>query len=76
MLHKCMVRHTKLQVLGGEEVLQLPPKTEVDVPGELPASTLDCHLGVSIPCLLPAKTSTFQSVLATARGVSAATLGP
>lgn len=23
-----MVRHTKRQVLGGEEVLQLPPKTE------------------------------------------------
>lgn len=28
-----MVRHTKRQVLGGEEVLRLPPKTEEVVPG-------------------------------------------
>jgi hypothetical protein len=29
-----MIRHTKQQVLGGEEVLRLPPKTEETVPGE------------------------------------------
>jgi hypothetical protein len=29
-----MIRHTKRQVLGGEEVLRLPPKTEELVPGE------------------------------------------
>ncbi len=32
-LEHCMIRHTKLQVLGGEEVLTLPPKTEELVPG-------------------------------------------
>jgi len=30
-----MVRHTKKQELGGEQVLQLPPKTEELVPGKL-----------------------------------------
>ena len=30
---QCMVRHTKKQVLGGEEVLRLPPKTEGTVAG-------------------------------------------
>jgi len=30
-----MIRHTKLQVLGGEQVLQLPPKTEEVVAGEI-----------------------------------------
>jgi hypothetical protein len=30
-----MVRHTKKQVLGGEEVLRLPPKTEETVAGVL-----------------------------------------
>jgi len=34
VLKQLVVRHTKDQVLGGQEVLQLPPKTEVDVPGE------------------------------------------
>lgn len=29
-----MVRHTKKQVLGGEEVLRLPSKTEETVAGE------------------------------------------
>jgi len=29
-----MVRHTKKQVLGGEEVLRLPPKSEETIPGE------------------------------------------
>ncbi len=33
VLRACMIRHTKLQVLGGEEVLSLPPKTEELVPG-------------------------------------------
>ena len=33
-LGQCTVRHTKLQVLGGEEVLRLPPKTEELVEGE------------------------------------------
>jgi hypothetical protein len=33
-LGQTMVRHTKLQVLGGEEVLRLPPKTEETVAGE------------------------------------------
>ncbi|KAL0020479.1 hypothetical protein WJX77_009137 [Trebouxia sp. C0004] len=32
ILSQCMIRHTKLQVLGGEEVLQLPGKTENLVP--------------------------------------------
>jgi hypothetical protein len=34
LLERCMVRHTKRQVLGGQQVLQLPPKVEEDVPGE------------------------------------------
>ena len=33
-LGQCAVRHTKQQVLGGEEVLRLPPKTEELVEGE------------------------------------------
>lgn len=32
-LKQCMVRHTKNQVLSGEQVLQLPPKTEEDLAG-------------------------------------------
>ncbi|DBB09876.1 TPA: hypothetical protein ACH3X3_001489 [Trebouxia sp. C0006] len=32
VLSQCMIRHTKLQVLGGEEILQLPKKTEDLVP--------------------------------------------
>ena len=31
---QCMIRHVKKQELNGEVVLQLPPKTEEDVPGE------------------------------------------
>jgi SWI/SNF-related matrix-associated actin-dependent regulator of chromatin subfamily A3 len=34
VLGRMLIRHTKLQVLGGEEVLKLPPKTEELVPGE------------------------------------------
>jgi hypothetical protein len=37
MLDHSLVRHTKRQVLGGEEVLQLPPKTEELVPVTLTA---------------------------------------
>ena len=45
LLERCMVRHTKRQVLGGQQVLQLPPKVEEDVPGEtacLPACMHAC----------------------------------
>lgn len=32
-LRKVLIRHTKAQVLGGQAVLQLPPKTEELVAG-------------------------------------------
>lgn len=38
-LGQCMIRHTKRQQLGGEEVLNLPPLHQEDVAGE--ADTLD-----------------------------------
>ena len=38
-----MIRHTKQQVLGGEVVLQLPPKTEEDVAGEGGEGGCSCH---------------------------------
>jgi hypothetical protein len=33
-LGQCMIRHTKKQTLGGEEVLSLPPLQHDDVAGE------------------------------------------
>lgn len=35
VLHKTMIRHTKRQNIAGVQVLDLPPKTEEGVPGEL-----------------------------------------
>lgn len=34
LLKHLVVRHMKDQVLGEQAVLQLPPKTQADVPGE------------------------------------------
>ena len=52
LLERCMVRHTKRQVLGGQQVLQLPPKVEEDVPGEtacLPACMHATRLRLRTP---------------------------
>lgn len=38
VLRRVMIRHTKQQVIAGEEVLKLPPKTEELVPGKAVAS--------------------------------------
>lgn len=45
-LGQTMIRHTKLQVLGGEEVLKLPPKTEELVPGEPRKTALNCGMPI------------------------------
>ncbi|KAI3434920.1 hypothetical protein D9Q98_002974 [Chlorella vulgaris] len=42
-LGQTMIRHTKQQVLGGEEVLRLPPKTEETVPVVLTASEQEMY---------------------------------
>jgi hypothetical protein len=36
-MRTCLVRHTKMQTLEGEQVLQLPPKTETSVAVQLTA---------------------------------------
>ncbi|GAX72705.1 hypothetical protein CEUSTIGMA_g161.t1 [Chlamydomonas eustigma] len=45
-LKECMIRHTKQQVLGGEQVLQLPPKTEEDLPVSLTTTEKALYLRV------------------------------
>ena len=44
-LGRTLIRHTKRQVLGGEEVLTLPPKTEEEVPGERAWGGCECVWG-------------------------------
>ncbi|KAG1670539.1 hypothetical protein FOA52_015404 [Chlamydomonas sp. UWO 241] len=50
-MRTCLVRHTKLQTLEGEQVLQLPPKTETDVSVQLTpeeqALYLEVHTEIS-----------------------------
>lgn len=55
VLSKTLIRHTKQQNLGGQEVLQLPPKTETAVPGALrcaPARVRAEHVMAAV-CGLP-----------------------
>lgn len=42
VLHKTLIRHTKRQVIAGVQVLDLPPKTEETVPGELKGGACAC----------------------------------
>ncbi|DBA72541.1 TPA: hypothetical protein ACH3X2_010298 [Trebouxia sp. C0005] len=46
ILGRCMIRHTKLQVLGGEEVLKLPPKTEELLPLNLTSAEQQLYMHV------------------------------
>ena len=53
VLSKTMIRHTKKQNLGGQEVLQLPPKTETAVPGAAPATRACGVRGTGLAWLQP-----------------------
>lgn len=48
MIDTLLIRHTKKQVLGGEAVLQLPPKTVELVPGglQLVIDGLSCEVKI------------------------------
>ncbi len=48
-LGRMLMRHTKAQVLGGQAVSQLPPKTEETVAGELPSLKSHAPLSIRFP---------------------------
>ena len=47
-LGRMLMRHTKAQVVGGQAVSQLPPKTEEALAGELLRETCSPHADSSL----------------------------